>query len=76
MLPRALLIILVLSLFSNHAFGQDTSRANLFPLNDGDYWEYNSYLPFSFPDTFFTATRKVIGDTVPNAKTYIFKERN
>jgi hypothetical protein len=71
MLPRTLLIAFLLSFFSDHAFGQDTSRANLFPLHDGDYWEYNSYLPFSFPDTFFTATLKVIGDTIlSNGKTY------
>jgi hypothetical protein len=68
-----LLISLTLACFSVQGFGQDTSRANLFPLNNGDYWQYNSYLPFSFPDTFFTASRKVIGDTLlPNGMTYKF----
>jgi hypothetical protein len=66
-----LLIAIFFDLSSDHGFGQDTSRANLFPLQDGDYWEYNSYLPFSFPDTFFTASRRVIGDTLmPNGKIY------
>jgi hypothetical protein len=52
-------------------FAQDSTRANLFQLHDGDYWEYDSHLPWSFPDTFFTASRRVIGDTLmPNGKTY------
>ena len=55
----------------SHLFAQDSTRANLFPLHDGNYWEYDSHLPFAFPDTFFTATRRVIGDTLMgNGKTY------
>lgn len=62
-------IFIVISL--THLFAQDSTRADLFPLHDGDYWEYDSHLPFAFPDTFFTATHKVIGDTLmPNGKTY------
>ncbi len=53
------------------SMAQDSTRANLYPLEDGDYWEYDSHEQFAFEGIVFTASRRVIGDTLmPNGKTY------
>ncbi len=53
------------------SLAQDSTRANLYPLQDGNYWEYDSHWPLIFSDIIFTASHRVIGDTLmPNGKTY------